>query len=213
MRHGTAAKTLARSVLRAILLGILIVPPAASGDEPEYPTSRLGIRTAPLLLLSRPDVRADLELSAEQGASAERQMAKLYVRAAEIKGKTGAEVLAVRRQIDEAQQRWIEAKLTEDQQKRLLQIDLQWEGPSVLVTRPLVAESLKLSKAQRTTLAKAVEERNRMRAQGRNRPADERTLAELCLSTLTAEQKAQWKEMLGRPFVPQVAKDEAATTK
>jgi hypothetical protein len=192
-------------LLLAWLVAPAIAPVSVRADEPEYPASRLGTQTAPLLLLSRADVRTDLALSPEQIASAERTMSELYVRAAAIKGKTGPSVLAARRAIDEAQKRWIDTELNADQRTRLIQIDLQWEGPAALVTRPVMAESLRLTDPQRQSLKQAVEELDRKRAQGPLQPADERKLAETALALLTPAQRKAWRDMLGKPFVPQVA--------
>jgi hypothetical protein len=162
-----------------------------------------------LLLLTRLDVQAELRLSREQATSAERLMQELHEKAASLRGKNGSEVVSARRAIDEAQERWIESQLTETQRKRLVQIDLQWEGPSALISRSVVSEALSLSADQRSKLTKAVAERNRQRAEGHNQPADERALAEQALAVLTPAQKAQWKEMLGHPFVPHDAQANA----
>ena len=66
------------------------------------PDERLGVRTAPLLLLSRPDVCADLGLSARQVDDAEAAISDLYVRAAALKGQVGQPAVAARKAIDEA---------------------------------------------------------------------------------------------------------------
>jgi hypothetical protein len=159
----------------------------------------------PLLLLSRPDVRADLGLSSEQALSAQRTITDLYVQAAALRGKPDAEVVAARRAIDESQSRWLQTQLTAEQQVRLVQIDLQWEGPSALITRPVVAETLGLSAEQRASLSAAISRRNHLRTQGRDRPQDERQLAEQALSALSPEQRGRWRAMLGRPFAVQTA--------
>ena len=177
----------------------------ASGDEPAYPASRLGFRTAPLLLLSRSDVRADLRLDANQAASADRAITDLWTRAAALRGKTGPEAIAARRSIDEAQRAWIEGRLSDAQRRRLTQIDLQWEGASALISRPIVAEGLGLTPDQRSTLDHAVADRDRRRSPGRTRTEDERALARQAFDLLTPDQRDRWKAMLGEPFVPQVA--------
>jgi hypothetical protein len=201
MPHGPSP----RAAIAALVLLAWIPAPAPGADPPPLPDSRLGVRTAPLLLLSRPDVQADLGLTPEQTASAQQTITSLYVQATALKGRPDAEALAARRAIDAAQRRWLEERLTTAQQDRLVQIDLQWEGPSALITRPLVAEALGLSAAQRTTLAAAIARRHRLRSQGEDRPEDERPLAEQALATLTPEQKERWRAMLGRPFVVQTA--------
>ena len=102
-----------------------------------------------------------------------------------VAGQDGAEAIAARRAIDEEQRRRLEALLSPEQQDRLVQIDLQWEGPSALISRKMVAESLNLDDRQRATLAQAVSDRDRRRAQAPDRGGDERQLAEQALAVLT----------------------------
>jgi hypothetical protein len=202
----------ARRALATLMLLIVSAVPASSlGDDAPLPDSRLGIRTVPLLLLSRPDVRADLGLNSAQAAEARRAISELHAKAASLRGKTGAEAIAARRAIDEEQRRRLEALLSPEQQDRLVQIDLQWEGPSALISRKMVAESLNLDDRQRATLAQAVSDRDRRRAQAPDRGGDERQLAEQALAVLTEPQRARWKAMLGRPLtIPQLAGPKAA---
>lgn len=178
---------------------------ARAADELEYPASRLGVRTAPLLLVSRSDVRAELNLTVAQAASAERAITDLYVKALALRGKSGPEILAARRAIDEAMEHWLNTELTSEQRTRLVQIDLQWEGPSALVSRPVVTETLGLGREQAQALRQAVEERNHRRTEHGHQVSDERALAQRALEILTPDQKQRWKAMLGRPFVPQLA--------
>jgi hypothetical protein len=205
MRHGRIR------VATAALLFVIIAPGAASrADSTPLPDDRLGVHTAPLLLLSRPDVRADLRLDAEQAESAERAITDLYVRAEALKGKTGAAAIAGRKAIDEAQQLWFDQHLTAEQRNRLVQIDLQWEGPAALVNRPLVAEMLGLTPEQRATLKQAVAQRDAGRSSQTDSRALEQTLAKQALSVLTSTQKERWRVMLGNPFVPQLAASKTA---
>ncbi len=200
-----------RALAALLLLSVAAIPASSFGDDSPLPDSRLGIRTVPLLLLSRPDVRADLGLNPAQTAEARRAISELYAKAASLRGKAGAEAIAARRAIDEEQRRRLEALLSPEQQDRLVQIDLQWEGPSALISRKMVAESLNLDDWQRATLAQAVSDRNRRRAQAPNRGGDERQLAEQALAVLTEPQRARWRAMLGRPLViPQLAGSKAA---
>ena len=203
-----------RSIIAAVLVGLSLFlgpakaradGPATTSEHAALPDERLGIRTAPLLLLSRPDVRADLGLSPEQGDKAESAIADLYVRAASIRGKKGSQAVAARRAIDEAQAVWFKGNLTAAQLVRLTQIDLQWEGPTALISRPVVADSLALTTDQRAALAKAVDERNAARALPRSSRADEEKLAKTALSLLDPTQKERWRSMLGNPFTPQLA--------
>ena len=208
MRHGsTRAGLTARLIAPALFL--MFAGPTSEGraqaQQAPLPDDRLGIRTAPLLLLSRPDVRADLALTPQQSESAERAITDLYVRAAGVRGKTGAEALAARKSVDDAQRTWIETSLTPDQRTRLLQVDLQWEGPSALVSRPVVADTLTLTEEQRQAIVQAVTLRNAARASGKIPKADDSTLAKTALSLLQPDQRARWHAMLGHPFTPRLA--------
>ena len=85
-----------RTIAQVLILGSLTLAgsnPAAAGGKP-IPDNRLGIATAPLLLLTRPEVVSDLEMSDAQSLAAEEAIARLYNRAASIRGKTGAAAIA-----------------------------------------------------------------------------------------------------------------------
>jgi len=155
------------------------------------------------LLLSRSDVRADLALDAQQAIAAERAITELYVSAAKLRGQPDEVAIPGRQAIDQAQRRWLDENLTPAQRGRLTQIDLQWEGPAAVITRPVIAETLSLTPEQRRTLAAAVARRHAERDRGATDPHAERPLAEVVLSTLTADQQGRWKAILGRPFVVQ----------
>jgi hypothetical protein len=207
MRHGLTCA-------RAVVSVLLALGPAAEGLAGSGPAARavtvpdelFNRRTAPLLLLSRPDIRADLGLTAKQVADADAAISYLHDRAAELRGKTGPQAIAARRAVDEAQRDWFVANLTPEQRDRLIQIDLQWEGHSALVSRPVVADALGLSNEQRAALKRAVEARDAARAAGRSgQSTDEQVLVRQALSVLTPAQRERWWAMLGRPFVPQIA--------
>jgi len=157
------------------------------------------------LLLSRPDVRADLALDERQTAEAFRAIADLHARAGALKGRPDHEVIAARKAVDEAQRAWIDGHLTADQRDRLVQVDLQWEGPSAITTRPVVADTLMLTAAQRATIRKAVTDHLSARAQGKASRADEKALTLTVLNVLSPGQRERWRAMMGRPFTPQLA--------
>ena len=186
-------------------LGMILVPLTVLAGESGLPDSRLGIRTAPLLLLSRADVRADLAVDESQSAEAERAVADLQTRAAATRGQTGEPALAARRAIDEAQQVWIKGTLTESQAKRLVQLDLQWEGPSALVSRPILADALGLTPDQRATLTRAIAEHRERRRQAGGAPFEEEMLARKVLGVLTDPQREKWRLMLGQPIASRFA--------
>jgi hypothetical protein len=179
-------------------------------DSEALPDDRLGTRLAPILLLSRADVRTDLRLDAKQTASAEQAIAHVHARAEALKGRTREQSIEGRKAINEAERLWFEQNLTTAQQNRLVQIDLQWEGPSALISRPLVGEVLGLTAAQREALNNAVVQRDAARAARTYTSADEQRLAKTALSILTPVQRERWRVMLGDPFVPQLASTKAA---
>ena len=125
-----------------------VLPDRCEAGEWSLPDSRMGIRTAPLLLLTRPDVQADVGLEPSQADALHKTINELSQRAQALRGKTGGEVVAERRAIDDAQAQWLTTNLSEQQLRRLSQIDLQWEGSSALVSRPSVADMLKLNVRQ-----------------------------------------------------------------
>lgn len=210
MRHGSTppmGRASDRHAAPALLGFILIIVAASSGvavgQEFQLSDARLGMRTAPILLLTRPDVQADLDLGPEQVAAVAQTIRTLYTQAEALRGKPDTpEVVAARRAIDQSQSEWIQTRLSVEQQTRLLQIDLQWEGPTALLTRPIVAEVLGLDPAQRRALAEAVTAQRRLDSQsaGESRPETVRRLAQSALSILSDEQEQRWKAMLGHPF-------------
>lgn len=197
MRRG---EKIARS-LRDVVVGFGLVLAVFTGrvDAGDWslPDGRMGIRTAPLLLLTRADVQSDLELGAAQVAAVHKTIDELSERAAALRGKTGAEVVAERRAIDDAQARWLTTNLSELQLNRLSQIDLQWEGSSALVSRPVVADMLKLSSAQVRQLTQLFADRHgRLLKDGFN-PVEEAALRRQSLAILTNPQLQAWNGMLG----------------
>ncbi|RUL86214.1 hypothetical protein [Tautonia sociabilis] len=187
---------------------VFAMPPGPSspqGPPPErsvawqLPDEALGSRITPILLLSRPDVRRELEMGPEQELAAKQAIDELYRRAAALRGQTGPEAVAARGAVDSAARSWIAEHLTETQRERLGQIDLQWEGPSALVDRAAIAASLNLSDEQRRQIAEAVA---RPPSPGEG-PIDRhrRRHREAALA-LTDEQRLRWLAMLGPPFEP-----------
>jgi hypothetical protein len=183
-------------LIAALTLGPVqgVAGPPQPGDE------RLGIPTAPLLLLSRPDVRAEIGLDAIQAADADKTVGELYQQALALKGQRGPDVENRKRDVDLAGERWLESRLTESQRKRFSQIELQWEGPAALIHRPIIADALGLSTEQRARLAEAVAARDRRRDLGADRWECESQLFEQTKALLTSEQSRRWRAMLGPPF-------------
>ncbi len=173
------------------------------------PDSQIGHRVAQILLLTRPDVLADLGMSSDQIKKAQRTATAFWLKAKDLAGKPDATLIDARRKLNLQMTQWIEAELSTDQASRLEQISLWWEGPSAFVTRPAVAMTLKLSKEQKEALQVAVNQREAARAKGHD---EERLLAAKALEVLTPEQLITWKQLLGREFVPQLAARAATTT-
>jgi hypothetical protein len=203
MRRGIAP-TLALTAALALAAGT--APRACAGDG--LPDARMGIRTTPLLLLTRADVRAELRLSPEQAADAERTVDDLREKAQALKGRVdNEEVVSLRAQIDASGRSWIEGKLTPAQRERLVQLELQWEGPAAVITRSYLAESLALTDSQRRALSKVVADHRGRRGNGPPVDADEATLSRLVHEQLTEAQESRWKTLIGpiAPFRPGAA--------
>lgn len=201
MRHGLAQLGL----IAALALSGASTAARAVDEEPPLPDSRLGHRTTPLLLLSRPDVRADLALTVDQTESARRAIRAFYVQAAPLRGKPNSpETIRERRAVDEGAFGWIDLRLSPEQKSRLVEIDLQWEGPSALISRSVLTRELHLSAEQIATLKTAIRRRDERRARGEAREADQ-ILMEVAVACLSDTQRTGWRGMLGRPFTPQLA--------
>jgi hypothetical protein len=188
----------------------------ARAGEWALPDSRLGIRTAPLLLLSRPDVQADLRLDREQILGAQVTINELTRRAQALRGRTGAAVIAERRAIDEAQLEWLGKHLTGNQLERLRQVELQWEGVSAMLSRPTIAEYLKLMPEQRQALARVIAEQNAARKRAPASVTDDRAFTRKAQSLLSPTQRDLWNNLLGTPVrfastvAPARSRDDAA---
>jgi len=169
-------------------------------QDVHLPRSRQGSRTAPILLLTRADIRNELALSPEVAAAAKSLAGELQRKASALHGKTGAGILTARRAIDDQQTQWLNKNLSQAQLDRLHQLDLQWEGPAAFVSRPIIADYLKLSPQQIQGIAEIVADRA-----GRSKPPQTPQLSEaafvqLVLTKLSDEQRNQWQSLQGRPF-------------
>jgi N-methylhydantoinase A/oxoprolinase/acetone carboxylase beta subunit len=188
---------------------LMLISISTSWGQAPLPDSRFGTRTAPLLLLGRPDVRADLGLGPKQVEESDHAIGTLYARAAALKGKTGPEVVKAREQIDAEEQHWLKKHLTEAQYARLHQIDLQWEGATALISRKAVATRLKLHASQIEALRHAVAKRNEERKSGAHDPALEANFERTAMAILNETQREEWKQLLGHPFKLQLAEGQS----
>ncbi len=205
MRHG--------STVVAVLIGMGLTVAGftriARSDEPF--DNRLGKRIAPIVLLCRSEVQADLKLTPAQISDGRVAAAALYYKALRLRGKTEAGVVAARRVIDEEQSQWLSTHLTPEQLSRLGQIDLQWEGASAMISRPVVAEDLDLTPDQRDQVARYIAEGEKRRATAAWTYDEHVDLARKAISVLSEKQKRLWIHVLGpachfaiaaRPAVP-----------
>ena len=213
MRQGCDRSRALAKVLFLVTIAVIPTSLARAGGKP-LPDERLGIATAPLLLLSRPDVVADLEMTAAQDLAAEEAISRLYARAESIRGKTGAAAIAARKLVDQEQIQWLETNLTQRQRERLLQIDLQWEGASALLNRPILSDTLRLTPEQKNQLAAAKKKRDESR---KANPAAFRAIegewAKEALTILDESQRGIWMAMLGHPLPFHLAAGATSTAK
>ncbi len=194
--------TIARR-LPAVVLVLTALIGAVRAEDPPLPDFRLGTRVVPILLLTRSDVREDLGLTPVQARSAEATVRECWLAAEALKGKPNAEARPGREAIDRKMFGWIETELTESQRERLVQIDLQWEGPSALISRPIVASTLGLAEEQKATIRGAVKARDAARQRsGGFDPEAEARLGSTALGCLSAEQRNIWLSLMGRVFHP-----------
>jgi hypothetical protein len=200
MPQGVRRIPAVRLAFLLLIEGLALGPAPGPSAPPPLTDDRLGILTAPLLLLSRPDVRAEIGLNAAQSADADKTLSELYQHALALKGQHGPDVENRKRAIDQAGEQWLQSKLSDAQRKRFSQIELQWEGPSALIHRPIIADGLGLSPEQRARLSEAIAARNRRRDVGADRWECERQLFEQTRALLTVEQGRRWRAMLGPPF-------------
>ena len=161
---------------------------------------RLGIATARLFLLLRSDIQKDLGLEAAQITEINRAAAEFYAKALNLKGKKGPGLVAARQAIDAGETEWLSTHLNPKQRERLGQIDLQWEGASALLNRPVVAEYLGLSPDQQTQVARVISDAQAQR--GRAIPWSYESHLEVtrsAIALLSEKQRKQWAHVLGAP--------------
>jgi hypothetical protein len=195
MRHGLTMAP-AGLLLVLVLSGAGPDPPAG---EVRVPDERFGSRTAPILLLSRPDVQTDLHLDAWQIAAAKREIARLIEKALSLKDKKGQAIQGERLRIDNEMVRWLTATLSAPQRERLLQVNLQWEGAAAL-TRPHVVTHLNLSEPQCVAIKRLVTQlEETRRARGMLKPVEIGRFTAQAQAVLSPGQKEDWDSLLGPP--------------
>lgn len=164
----------------------------------QLPDDRMGVRTAPILLMSRDDVARELKMTPEQRKKTWEKIADLGRQAAELKGRNDNDSMKLRRTVDQSQLDWLRAELSPEQLARLTQIDLQWEGPSAILSRPQVAEAMHLTADQRTKIQNII----KSTAHAPNTPPSQSRLAmtKTVFRELDETQQQAWRALIGPDF-------------
>lgn len=195
MRHGLA---MAPAGL-VLVLALVAAGPEKPATEVTVLDERFGSRTAPILLIARPDVQIELQLDSQQVSSARNTIARLLERGLSLKGKTGPAVEVERRRIDEDSIRWLSDTLSEKQIERLYQVNFQWEGAAAM-TRPHVITRLKLTGEQRVAIDQVLKQlETTRRARGPLTPAEIGNFSSQAFAVLSPSQRATWNVLLGPP--------------
>jgi hypothetical protein len=193
MSHGLTG------VRACLLVGVAVLGftrDARSGDPLD---DRLGVRSAPIFLLTRADVQRDLALQDSQVAEIQHEASELYRKARALKGNKASGVVAARRVIDDESSQWLAAHLTPRQRERLAQIELQWEGAGAMLSRPLVTEYLNLNPDQQNKVAGCISEARAQRPQGPWDYDGHVALTRKVISLLPEKQADLWIKLLGPP--------------
>lgn len=213
-----------RTSVAAILMGALLLNLFAQGEVQPRRDERRGregalVRGAQfgagqnvtLILLGRPDVQAELKLTEEQKVKMSEALAKRQQELGDVTPEGRRQRMqALRAEME----REVLAVLTPEQQQRLKQLALQWQGPLAL-NRPEVAKEVGLTSEQQSKIQGIIQNwREEQRAIMRQRPEPGQGAAPLrqkmeelrakiekeIESVLTGAQRQKWQSMLGEPF-------------
>ena len=193
-------RRLAVALAVALVSGLAVegLRPSATAGEPL--DDRLGVRTTLLFLLLRSDIQKDLALEPAQVVELNRFANALYRKALTLKGKNGPGVVAARRAIDEEESNWLRSHLRPEQHERLGQIDLQWEGASALLSRPVIAEYLGLTAEQQGQIARVYNDARKKRGgAGPWTYKEHLEITKKAIALLSEKQQHFWARVLGRP--------------
>lgn len=158
------------------------------------------------ILLVRPDVQKELNLTAQQKAKIEEMQQAMRRAREELRSLPPDQR---RRHMAELRQKNDPTSvLTETQKKRLRELELQWQGPTALMN-PEIAKEVGLTQEQRAKIMGILREqfqglRDRSPQGGvRDPQALEKAREEAekkILEVLTPAQRQKWDQMLGKPF-------------
>jgi hypothetical protein len=191
MRHGSTVVT------ALIGVGLAVAGFARDARSGEPLDNLLGKRLAPIVLLCRSEVQADLRLTPAQISEARLAAATLYRKALRLRGNTEAGVVAARRVVDDEQSQWLSTHLNPEQLGRLGQIDLQWEGAAAMISRPVVAEYLSLTPEQQDKVARFVAEGVQHGTRSACTYSEHVDLTRKAISVLSEKQQKLWIHVLG----------------
>ena len=199
------SRLFAGAIAFSVAATILASSRAALCTEPL--DDRLGVPTVPIFLLLRSDIQKDLGLKPGQIAEVNRAASVFHTKALSLKGKKGPGLLAARKEIDAEERSWMDTHLNPKQRERLAQVDLQWEGASALVNRPIVAEFLGINSEKQTEVARVVSEGAALRARAGSLTYEEHIeVTRKAIALLSEKQRQQWAHVLGPPCRFAIAK-------
>ncbi len=148
-------------------------------------------------------IREELKLSEDQVKQLEALMAELRETYESFRGMNKEDREKKLQEIRVKEGAAIPKILTRKQLIRAEQIQLQILGPMIL-TRPEVAASLKLTDEQKEKMAlikrESLKEYRESRAKGEPQKEISKNRNERLLNVLTPAQKEKWKQLLGEPY-------------
>lgn len=161
-----------------------------------------------MMLLQRPDVQKELNLSQSQKAKLEQMQQEMRQAMQDMFNLSPEER---REQMQALRQKYDPTSiLNEAQRKRLRELELQWQGPMAL-TNPEIAQQLGLTQEQQAKIRGIMQETfqamrpqpgqpgqfgGRMEEMQKAREQAEKKILEV----LTPAQHEKWQQMLGKPF-------------
>ncbi len=157
------------------------------------------------MLLARPDVQRELNLTEQQKAKINEMQQAQRLAMQELRNLPPEER---RQRMQEIRQKNDPTTVLNDtQKKRLRELELQWTGPVALMN-PEVAKEVGLTTEQQSKIQGIIQEQMQaMREQfqgggqpGANFQQMREQVEKRILEVLTPAQRQKWQEMLGKPF-------------
>jgi hypothetical protein len=167
-----------------------------------------------LMLLRQPSVQKELKLTSEVTEKVHKYCAQQWEKAQKVSQLSEKEQDKEFTTMAKENHRFVDETLTKEQSKRLHQITLQTAG-LLCVTRHDIASHLKLTEDQKKRLPELHKEAHQeieellyvMKKEQRQEKMRElrETNRKRLLELLTDEQEVAWKEMIGAPFLGDLA--------